>query len=107
MRIDIDLEKDTVRAEFSMAEFHEIMDALRAAKNGPAVPQRPTRRSTWRMPVESTTEAGKIYQTRIWFDSDDVKHGACQCGDNVYRRRWCKHLAISDGVRIGQLARLS
>jgi hypothetical protein len=38
--------------------------------------------------VESSQDGGKIYMTRIHKSG----RGICECPDNVYRRRNCKHL---------------
>ena len=97
MKFDVDLETGTVRAEFSLAEAQEILDALAAARG--SAPREVTAPAVWKLAQESWRTKGKFYQTRIWFDSDGRIQGACQCPDSVYRKHWCKHLILSDAAR--------
>lgn len=111
MKIDVNLETGKVKAEFTLAELHEIMDALKAVRDGKAeVISEPVVAPTvamWRLAVGSFTDSRTTYQTLIWFGSDGRKHGTCQCKDSVYRKNWCKHLAYSDRVRLASTASLS
>lgn len=105
MKFDVDLETGTVKAEFTLAEGEEIMAALRAVKDSkpaPRAPQRPTLMQPFELLVASGTVAGQLYQTRIWFDIAGQRHGECQCGDHVYRKRWCKHLVFAEAARLRQ-----
>lgn len=98
MRFDVDLSTGLVRAEFTLAEFQKLFAGLDV--ESAARPE--TTREVFKLPVESDSKAGTYYETRIWFDSDGHIQGTCQCGDNVYRRNWCKHLIRADRVRVAQ-----
>jgi len=108
VKFDVDLGTGTVRAEFTLAEAQEILDALAAARGTAAPAQHvdPRTRPVWVLMVDSETKPGVAYETRIWFNSTG-KHGTCQCGDNTYRHNWCKHLVDSDRRRQARLAALS
>lgn len=99
MKIDIDLESGTVKAEFSLRELGEIMAALDAVKDkAPAAPR------VFTLAVESGSTPGKYHQTRIWRDNDGLRHGECDCEDHIYRHSWCKHLARADRARLSALS---
>ena len=106
MKFDVDLSTGTVRAEFSLDEAQEILAALKAVRDGQveSEPVKPLTERMWKLAVGSFTNSSKTYQTRIWFDASGEKQGACQCGDSVFRKSWCKHLAYSDGIRMARLA---
>jgi hypothetical protein len=108
MKFDMDLETGKVKGEFTIDEAHEILAALKAVRDGKvtveSTPATPLTERMWKLPVCSFTDSSKTYQTRIWFDVLGEKHGACQCGDSVFRKKWCKHLGYSDAVRMTQLA---
>lgn len=106
MKFDVDLETGRVKAEFTIDEAQEILAALKAVRDGKAesAPGVPLTERMWKLPVGSFTDSSKTYQTRIWFDAAGEKHGACQCGDSVFRKSWCKHLEYSDGIRMARLA---
>lgn len=98
MKCDMDLETGTVTAEFTLEEFQEVMDALRAAKGKPAAPARRRRQEPFRMQVESTTTPGTSYAVCIWRDVHGGQHGSCECNHHKFRGAFCKHLRIAELV---------
>jgi hypothetical protein len=105
MKFDVDLSTGKVRAEFTIDEAQEILAALKAVREAPrGVPEPEGAPPMWVLPVESFRSPGTFYETRIWFGSDGVIKGACQCKDNVYRRHWCKHLTYSNRARLRALS---
>jgi hypothetical protein len=103
MKFELDPETGRVTADLSWAEFQKVAAALSdqaAAK--PAAPEHP---KVWVYPVESDSQAGRYYETRIWFDVAGHKHGTCKCKDHTCRGgKWCKHLIRSDAVRRQRIA---
>jgi len=107
MKFDVDLATGTVQAEFSLNEAQEILAALQAVRNGTVMPKPASAPPMWKMAVPSESDPDTSYETRIWFGFGGEMHYACQCGDAVYRKRFCKHLQRSNKVRVGLLAGLS
>ena len=107
MKFDVDLETGTVKAEFTIDEAQEILAALQAVRDGEVTPKRPSQPPMWKLAVPSESDPDVSYETRIWFGFGGEMHYACQCGDAVYRKRFCKHLQRSNKVRVGLLASLS
>jgi len=110
MNVDIDLDADLVKAEFTVAEFHEILDALRAVRDTPAKPEppKPELPKVFRLQVASSSKPDHYYNTCIWYDAAGNRHGTCDCPDYLYRRHnWCKHLDHAVIIRQHQLSVLS
>jgi len=104
MKFDIDMKTGTVKGEFTIDEAHEILAALKAVRDGKVTPEPPSAPPMWKLAVPSESDPDVSYQTRIWFGFSGEMHYACQCGDAIYRKRFCKHLQRSNKVRAGLLA---
>jgi hypothetical protein len=101
MIIDTDIATGEVTIRATLDEAHEILAALKAVRDGKVqAPAPEPAQKIWKLAVESFKTPGKSYLTAIWFGPDGAKHGSCQCPDNTYRKHFCKHLLVSDGLRV-------
>lgn len=100
MIIDTNIATGEVTIKATLDEAHEILAALRAVRDGKVQVAEPEpAQRIWKLDVGSFRTPGKSYLTAIWFTPDGAKHWSCQCGDNTYRKHFCKHLVVSDGLR--------
>jgi hypothetical protein len=101
MIIDTNIETGEVTIRATLDEAYEVLAALKAVRDGKVQVAEPEpAQKIWKLDVESFRTPGKSYLTAIWFTPDGTMHYSCQCGDNTYRKTWCKHLVVSDGLRV-------
>jgi hypothetical protein len=100
MIIDTNLATGEVTIKATLDEAHEILAALKAVRGGKVqAPDAGPAQRIWKLDVESFRTPGKSYRTAIWFTPAGAKNWSCQCPDNTYRKHFCKHLVVSDGLR--------
>lgn len=89
MQFDLDLNTGTVKAEFSLAEFQQLV----AAMHMDDAPQPPVATpKVFELAVESDTKPGVTYLVRIWHDIQGGEHASCECPHHTFRGAWCKHI---------------